>query len=84
VVWCADAALVATQAISQVANVGVTLGTVTGLSLRCCMVCVLLRNKRVAGRAISVGGHTFMALITQTLGIKLRLMVTRRDIRTMT
>jgi hypothetical protein len=75
--WGFDLTLVAGEAIGQVADIGMAFCTVTGSCSRCIVVTILLRNEGVAARAIAIGRHTLMTLITQPLGIKLRLMMTR-------
>lgn len=82
--WSFDLTLVTGQAIGQFTYVGMTLCTVARSRSRCIVVTILLRNEGMTGRAIAVGGDTLVALVTQTLGIKLRLMMTCRDIGTVT
>jgi len=91
VVWIAggcmvrspDLTLVASEAVRKVPDIGVTLCAVAGNGGSRVMMAILLRNKGVAGRTITVGGDTLVTLVTQPLRIELRLMMACRYIRAM-
>ncbi|MDT8442720.1 MAG: hypothetical protein RQ722_00370 [Desulfuromonadales bacterium] len=62
-----DFPLMTPEAVNQIANVGVTFGTVPRGG--CCgfMVAILLGNEGMAGRTITVGRHAFMTLVAEAL-----------------
>jgi hypothetical protein len=67
VVRSTDTTLVTSETITEVAYVGMALGTVTGRRIRSIMVCILLRNKRMTACTVTICRNTFMTLVTQTL-----------------
>ena len=66
-----DLTLMTAEAVNQITNIGMTFSTIPRSRGHRIVMTILLGNKCVTGSAISVGRHTFMTLVTETLRIKL-------------
>ncbi len=71
----ADAALVTTQAVTELLYPGMALHAIAGQSFGCAVVCVLLRYKCMAACAVPFGGNAAVALPALSCEVQVGFMV---------